>query len=233
MLRTRRYVLAGTVAAVSLGVSASTSLAASTGGTVVGLWHMDEQQGAAVMVDASGQGHDGVIDRVTTGLAGYEGQAYGFHGDGLVRVPDSDDLDPGAAPMVISVWLRVPATLSTGDYNVLQKGTATAQGGAYKLEIFAQKASSPMFGHPDCAFNGLHGHNRVYGPRSVADGSWHRVECHLTPTQAYVTVDGQSGQVQARQVDTIANTTDLTVGGKPTNTHYFEGLLDEASVTIG
>lgn len=233
MLRTRRYVLAGTVAAASLGLSASAALAASTDGTVVGLWHMDEPAGASVMVDSSGHGHDGAIGQVATGVTGYQGQAYGFHGDGLVRVPDSDDLDPGAAPMVISAWLRVPASLPEGDYNVLQKGTATAKGGAYKLEIFAKNASSAKFGFPDCEFHGLNGRNRVYGPSSVADGSWHQVECHLTATEAYVTVDGHRGQAEARQVDTIANATDLTVGGKPTNTHYYEGLLDEASITIG
>jgi len=46
-------------------------------------------------------------------------------------------------------------------------------------------------------------------------------------------VDGRTGKVLSRTVGSIANTVDLTLGGKPDNTHYFKGLADEVSISIG
>jgi hypothetical protein len=101
--------------------------------------------------------------------------AYEFTGgDPIVRVPAAaaTDLNPGLAPLTISAHLKVPATLTAGDYNVLEKGTATQTGGAYKFEIMG-KTSSSKFGFPDCAFNSAGVKQRVYGPRMINDGLWH------------------------------------------------------------
>ncbi|MGN6634925.1 MAG: LamG-like jellyroll fold domain-containing protein, partial [Oryzihumus sp.] len=185
-----------------------------------------------VMADASGRGHDGDITNVTLGVPGDVGTAYSFDAaTSIVRVPSADDLNPGTLPLQISAHLRVPASLTSGDYNVIQKGTATASGGAYKLEISAKTGSK--FGHPDCAFNSAAGKNRVFGKTSVADGKWHVVECHLSTTQAWVTIDGRDGPKSARVAGSIANASALTVGGKTNNTHYFNGDLDEVAITIG
>lgn len=225
--------------AVATAVSAAapaTAAAASAlaGPTVVALWHLDEQPSASVMADSSGFGHNGLISSdVVLGVPGAFGTAYSFTGgQPIVRVPTSDDLNPYSLPLIISAYLNVPATLTAGDYNVIQKGQATTTGGAYKLEVFGK--TTQKFGYPDCAFNSPGGfNNRVYGPTRINDGSWHRVECHLTDTQAYVTVDGAMGPAAARVVGSIANTTDLTVGGKPNDTHFFSGRADEVTVTIG
>jgi hypothetical protein len=224
-------VAAAMLAAVVLPVGAAAA-ATPTGPTVVALWHMDEQPGDTVMVDATGSGHDGTIRNVTLGVPGDIGTAYSFDAStSIVRVPSSDDLNPGTQPLQISAHIRVPANLASGDYNVIQKGIATAIGGAYKLEIYAKIGKK--FGHPDCAFNSAVGKNRVYGQTSIADGKWHVVECHLTDTQAWVTIDGNDGPKSARVVGSIANTSDLTVGGKTNNTHYFNGDLDEVAITVG
>jgi hypothetical protein len=220
--------LVGVVATV--GLAASPAFAAS--GTAA-LWHMDEAAGASTMVDSSGEGNDGRVPAgVTTGIAGAAGKAYHFDGRSLVRVPHDPSLNPGTAPITVSAWIRVPANLAKGDYNVVQKGVATTTGGAYKLEIHA--STTTKFGFPACAFNGpTTAKNRVYGPVRINDGQWHRVECHLTATQAYAVVDGRSGPVAKRVVTSISNSTDVTLGGKPTDQHYFLGDLDEVSIRIG
>lgn len=208
---------------------------ASATSLVVGSWHLDEQPGSTVMVDSSGLGHDGTISPdVVLGVPGVSGTAYEFTGTNpIVRVPDADgDLNPGLAPLVVSAYLNVPATLAAGDYNVLQKGQATAVGGAYKLEIFG-KAGKAKFGYPDCAFNSPGVKQRVYGPKRINDGLWHLVECHLTDTSVYVTVDGEFGKQLVRTVGSIANTVDVTLGGKPNSTHFFNGVADEVSISIG
>ena len=185
------------------------------------------------MVDSSGFNHDGAISSVTLGVPSDDGStAYEFNGKGLVRVPNAAGLNPGSQPLEISAHVLVPANLANGDYNLIEKGVATTTGGAYKMEIFG-KSTSSKFGYPDCAFNGPKGHNRVYGPFMVADGKWHHVVCNLTATQAFVTIDDTPGPKATRQVDTIANTTDLTIGDKPNNTHGYIGRADEISITIG
>ena len=204
--------------------------------TVIAVWHMDEAPSSTTMVDSSGFHHDGSLSsNVTPGIASDDGSAgYNFQQpSGMVRVPHDAMLNPGDRPITISAHLRVAADLPVGDYNVLEKGTATASGGAYKLEIHATRRDSPKFGFPDCAFNGAAGQNRVYGPKSIADGQWHTVVCHLTATQAHVTIDGRSGKAVARQVTTIANTVDLTVGAKPDGKHGYAGDADEVSIIIG
>ena len=204
--------------------------------TVVALWHMDEARSSSTMFDSSGFHHDGSLgSNVTPGIASDDGSTgYNFQQpSGMVRVPHDPMLNPGDRPITISAHLRVAADLPVGDYNVLEKGTATASGGAYKLEVHATRRDSPKFGFPDCAFNGAAGQNRVYGPKSIADGQWHTVVCHLTATQAYVTIDGRSGKAVTRQVTTIANTVDLTVGAKPDGKHGYVGDADEVSISIG
>lgn len=222
------FALVGSVGALSLAASP-----AAASPTTAALWHMDEPAGTRTMVDFSGWHNDGSVPAgVTAGIAGAAGSAYHFDGRSLVRVPHDASLNPGTAPITISAWIRVPASLGKGDYNVVQKGVATTTGGAYKLEIHA--STTRKFGFPACAFNGpTTAKNRVYGPVRVNDGKWHRVECHLTATQAYAVVDGQSGPVAKRAVSSISNTTDVTLGGKPTNKHYFVGDLDEVSIRIG
>jgi hypothetical protein len=66
-----------------------------------------------------------------------------------VRVPDpSGALNPGSALLTISVYLKVAANLVAGDYNVVQKGQASATGGAYKLEIFGKASSTDSATRP-------------------------------------------------------------------------------------
>jgi hypothetical protein len=235
--RRRRWFICVVAAAlpVVVGLPAVPAQAAAAP-TVVGLWHMDESPGATTMTDSSGYGHDGAIGSAvrlgTPSDDGTTGYTFAQPG-GLIRVPHDASLNPGSSPMTVTARLRVAADLPAGDYNVLQKGTATASGGAYKLEIDATRSGSTRFGFPDCAFNGAAGKNRVYGPSSIADGTWHMVACVLTASQAYVTVDGRPGPAEARQVSTIGNTVDLTIGAKPDGSHGYVGDADEVSISIG
>ncbi len=235
--------VANNASGTSLGADQSFTTTGSTPGSpTVALWHMDEGPAATVMSDSSGFNHDGVISAdVQTGVPGMFGNAYEFTGPvPIVRVPDDAQLDPGASALTVSTWLKVPTNLVTGDYNVVQKGKSTAVGGAYKLEIYAPQSTAAKFGFPACAFNGANGAtNRVYGPASIgsiADGQWHHVVCHLTAggnATAYAEVDGTPGPSIPRTVNSISNTSELTLGGKPNNTHFFQGVVDEVSLDIG
>lgn len=198
--------------------------------TAVALWHLDEKSGTR-MVDRSGHGNDGRIDKVTLGLQGFKGGAYGFDGRAsLVTIPDDRSLDPGTAPITISAYLQVPSSLGLGDYNVIQKGTATARGGAYKLEI---AGFAGQLGRPDCAFNGVAGKARVVGNRAISDSRWHRVQCVLTASSISLFVDGVQQQRVPNSIGSVSNSSAVTVGGKPNKTHFYRGNLDEVTITIG
>ena len=205
-------------------------------GTVVGLWHMDEAPGAGTMVDSSGLGHNGTMSSgVTTGTPSDDGTTgYTFtQPGGVVRVPSDGTLNPGTSALTISIHLRMAANVPAGDYNVVEKGTATATGGAFKLEINATH-TGPKFGFPDCAFNGAAGsHTKAFAPASILDGKWHVITCHLTATQAWVELDGHSGKTVSWQGDSIANSVALTIGAKPNGTHGYIGDADEATLAIG
>ncbi|GAA1236143.1 concanavalin A-like lectin/glucanase superfamily protein [Oryzihumus leptocrescens] len=230
-------VVTGLLTTASLAVAAPADAArAPSAGTVVGLWHMDEAPGAGTMVDSSGLGHNGTISTgVTTGTPSDDGTTgYTFtQTGGVVRVPNDSTLNPGTSPLTLSIHLRMAANVPAGDYNVVEKGTATATGGAYKLEINATH-TGPKFGFPDCAFNGATGsHAKAFAPASILDGKWHVVTCHLNTTQAWVELDGHSGKTVAWQGDSIANSADLTIGAKPNATHGYVGDADEATLVIG
>lgn len=240
-LASRLAGLAG-VGVVLAGLMAAAPASATS--VTLALWHLDEAPGATTMVDSTGLGHDGNISSdVVLGVPGDpavsadpSNTAYEFTGPNpIVRVPAAlaSDLNPGPAPVTLSAHLRVPAALSAGDYNVLQKGQATTSGGNYKLEIVAKKTTAPKFGYPACAFNSPGVKQRVYGPRRIDDGQWHTVQCVLSATDVYAQVDGVDGPKLARKVGSIDNTADVTLGGKPNNTHYFEGLADEVSISVG
>lgn len=231
------------MAAAALIAIAPSATADQIAPTVVALWHMDEPEGLSTMVDSSGFGNDGrVSSDVLQGVSGVLGTAYAFTGSAaIVNVPDgTGSLNPGTSPLLVSASLNVPTDLTAGDYNIIQKGTATAQGGAYKLEVFAPTSrKNPKWGYPDCAANtsatatDVAHKDRAYGPQRINDGLWHVVQCHLTETQLYVTVDDVKGTAVTRTVGAISNSVGVTLGGKPTNTHYFRGMLDEVSITIG
>jgi Concanavalin A-like lectin/glucanases superfamily len=239
----------GGLALIAPAAPATAGAKGANGATLMAMWHLDEAPGSTVMVDSSGHDNDGVINsHVTLGMPGdpavsSASTAYQFNSKNpLVSVPDgTGSLNPGAAPITVTAYLKVPAGLQPGDYNIIQKGKATEPGGAWKMEEYATTRGSMWFGYPHCAFNtpadsttGAAAHkDQVYGPKAINDGLWHKVECHLTSSSAYTVVDGVSGPVIARTTGAISNTSPTTLGGKPNGTHFFSGIADEVSVVIG
>jgi hypothetical protein len=241
----RRLLVGGTVSVMAFaGLSQAPSARAEESvPTVVAIWHLEEPDGMSTAFDVSGFGNHGVVSPdVIQGIDGYQGLGYEFTGPApIVKVPNGNgSLNPGASPLLITAHLKVPADLTPGDYNVIQKGAATAKGGAYKLEMFAPlTTTNKKWGFPRCAVNtsatarDIKRKDSAYGPYRINDGEWHLIECRLTATSLTVSVDGSSGATVARTVGPISNVVGLTLGGKPNNSHYFNGAMDEASITIG
>jgi Concanavalin A-like lectin/glucanases superfamily len=224
------------VPAVALAAAATVVLfaaSAQAAPVAVGLWHLNEARGATVARDSTSPANNGRISgAVTTGIAGHFGTAYHFSG-GLVTVPDSSALDPGRRPFTVSMFLRVPASLSIGDYNVLQKGRATTAGGQYKVEIGG--AEQRGVGKPRCSFVDSSRKAVVVKASStdIADGQWHLVICRRSASSVSISVDGSVKATTSITLGSIANASPFLFGGKGVGLHSYIGDMDEVSLRIG
>lgn len=208
-------------------------VAAQSGG-VVADWRMDEAAGSPMLVDSSGNGVNGLL-----GSGVMAGTRVG--GDIVHRFPntsstapadpsrlhyvaDRDALDPGTGNYSVEVRFR-----STVDgTNIIQKGQATTSGGMWKMELDK--------GTVACLFRGSGGDAFVRSTTRVIDGNWYLVRCERTASGVVLAVNGT---VEARRSATsgnIANSWDLTIGGKPqcnnrsVECDYFRGDIDYAKI---
>jgi hypothetical protein len=188
----------------------------------VALWHMDETSGT-VMID-SARSHTGTLHSVQLGLPGVLGSAYGFTGSSYVSVPSASDLNPGSGNIRVTIHLKTTSAPATPDWDLIRKGLYTTSGGEWKMEY------QPS-GQASCGFKGSAGYAELIAGPSLKDGRWHTVECVKTSSAIQVVVDGQAFSKSAN-VGSIGNSDALVIGARP-GSEFFQGSLDEASVTMG
>jgi concanavalin A-like lectin/glucanase superfamily protein len=190
---------------------------------LVALWHMDETSGT-VMRDSVG-GHNGRLSGVALGAPGFAGTAYRFNGSAFVSVPSAAALNPGSKNITITIRMNTTSVPATPDWDLIRKGLFTSAGGEYKIEY------QPS-GKATCGFVGSTGTTRelTAGP-ALNDGRWHTVQCTKTASSIVLVVDGQPFTM-AGAVGSISNSAAMAVGARP-DSEFFQGLLDEASVSVG
>ena len=189
------------------------------------LWHMDETAGT-VMVDAAGSSN-GTLHSVTVGSAGFAGTAYTFNGaSSYVSVPSSSALVPGSRNVLLTVHLKTGSRPARGDYDLLRKGSYPKP--FYKLELLQS-------GLAFCQFRGKTGGGAktrgISGGPNLADQRWHTVSCSKTATAVQLVVDGVTYS-SAVSLGSIDGTEPLVLGAHP-GSDYYNGVLDEVSVTLG
>jgi hypothetical protein len=193
---------------------------------LVALWHMDETSGSS-MFDSVG-GHTGALHSVQLGLLpGVSGSAFGFNGSSsYVDVPSTADLNPGSANITFTIHLQTTGTPppAPADWDLFRKGLYTSGGAEYKMEF-------QQTGQASCGFEGTGGYAELIAGPAINDGQWHTISCVKTSTAIQVVVDGQVFS-KAANVGSIANNTDVIIGGRP-GSDWYKGQLDEASIQIG
>lgn len=224
MHRTRRLVGLSLCAAPLLFPTASGA------SSLVALWHLDETARASVMRDASPHRNDGRVRGAVTGVPGFRGRAYSFGNPSIVTVPDDPSLDPGNAPISITLHLRT--TKTAGDWNVLQKGHQTVAGGNYKIAV--EPVGGGATATALCYFRGSRASSSISGGPDVTDGQWHAVGCSKTASGTALRVDGRTVATGATAVGSIGNNAQLTIGAKaPGGDDQYLGDLDEIRITVG
>jgi len=193
-----------------------------------GLWHMDERAGTTTMVDDAGD-HDGVATDVVFGEPGVQGTAYRFNGTtSIVRVPHAADLNPGTSAFSFGASVNFTQLPPARTWDILRKGISTTSGGDYKLELFAGDGTA----RARCLWKDADGISiSVVRGRGLNDGQWHQLTCSRSGNTFTVTVDGSTSS-NTKTLGSIANTAELTVGAKATESDVFNGLIDEARLSF-
>lgn len=149
----------------------------------------------------------------------------------VLQTADAADLNPGASPVRYGASVLLAADQTTGGQNVLQKGYSGG-GGQYKLQI------DSLAGRPSCVLvdRNVTTIHLAKSAVAIADGNWHRVECHRSGGTLTVLVDGSvTGTVAVPAELSVVNSAPLVIGGKGISNanDQFHGALDDVSVSIG
>jgi Laminin G domain len=241
-MRFARTGLVLSIAALALPMGLARANAAAT--VLVADWEMNDAPLATVMVDNSGNGHDGAIQSnaaplLTTGVI--SGPDTVFRWSNVKpnqppatpqRVVQIDDpaLNPGTKDWAISFRYRTSHPFG----NIVQKGQSESKGGQIKFQL-------PK-GQISCMFKGASGARKsVKTINAYDDNQWHVVRCERTAAGVTMTVDGGAGAGgETRTIrgatGNLSNTIPMTVGGKincdqhDITCDYFAGDIDWVKV---
>jgi hypothetical protein len=211
------------VAVAALIVTAAPAWAA----TGVARWNMEGR--GATMTDSSGRGHTGTLHHVAVGRSGVSGTGYGFSGKpSYITVPSSGDFSPGNGNFQFSVNVRFAAVPSASvvDFDLLRRGTSSASGGSYKLEILRS-------GRAFCDYRGSSGEVAVSSGPNLADNRWHKITCARAGNSVTLTVDGSSWS-RSGSIGAITNSLVLYIGARDSSgADQYTGLMDSVSIRKG
>jgi Concanavalin A-like lectin/glucanases superfamily len=215
-----------TVVSLVAGFAAFVGSATAASGATTALWHMDETSGTT-MVDSVGS-NDGTLKNIALDQSGFRGKAYGFNGSSsVVNIPSAAGLNPGSNDFGFTLHVKF-TKVPSGDYDLLRKGLSSTTGGDYKMEIL--RKDSGASGKASCHFTGSNSAaTKTAGP-NLADGKWHTIACTKTASAIRLTVDGVSYS-KSGSVGSISNSAMLTMGAKSSGGDWFNGLMDEVSVS--
>jgi hypothetical protein len=112
-------------------------------------------------------------------------------------------LNPGTSDFAVTVRFKTARVAS----NVVQKGQAGTSGGYWKVEIHNGLAT--------CQFHGSTGQQRAVLSKSRVDNAvWHTVRCDRTASGVSISVDGTRQRTLSGPTGFIANTLQMSIGGK-------------------
>jgi hypothetical protein len=149
----------------------------------------------------------------------------------VLQAADTPDLNPGTGVLRYGAGVLLTQAETSGGENILQKGYSTG-GGQYKLQV------DGVSGKPSCGMSDKDA-AKLYIARSrtsIADGSWHALECRRTgPTLSILVDDQVQASVAIPATLSVVTAQPFSVGGKGAgaNNDQFHGSLDDVWIHIG
>ncbi len=149
----------------------------------------------------------------------------------VLQTPNSADLNPAAKPLAFGATVRLARTQTSKGENVVQKGYS-ATSSQYKLQV------DGLAGRPSCVLVDQKSPiiRLVRSSVTVADGTWHTLECRRAAVAFSIVVDGVTrGLIAVPALLTVTNTSPLSIGGKGAykDNDQFRGAVDDVWVKIG
>ena len=149
----------------------------------------------------------------------------------VLQASTSDDLNPGTRPFAWGAMIKLPPNATGPGENVIQKGFR-ARTGQFKLQV------DGVAGHPSCVITETRtrAFHEVYARVSIADGTWHRVDCLRSRTTLMIVVDRLiSAEAWIPAGLLVANDMPLRIGGKSVlrGNDQFNGAIDDVYVALG
>jgi Concanavalin A-like lectin/glucanases superfamily len=209
-------------------------------GPVVAAWEMDEPAGSTTMLDSSGHGHHGAIDRGAAAAGLVLNGAY-FSWSArcrdcpplatarVVQVPDSAALEIPDPTIRYALEFRFSTTSPYG--NLMQKGQSNTAGGQIKVQ-------DPI--RLSCVFKGAAGQQMVARSTTpLNDGVWHTAACVHAASSTQLWVDGVLVARTTAGVGPLDNASSFVIGGKTecdqrsVGCDYYSGLMDWVRVSRG
>jgi hypothetical protein len=232
----------GSTAATRTTIAPATTSRASRAGTLVAWYGFDGGRAGSV-ADESGHGH---TLRLITGNGGKVSKVRHGQGHALrfpakcagkkrcphaaLQSPSASSLNPGTRPISYGAKVLLSRNQTSKGQNVVQKGYS-ATSSQYKLQV------DGAAGRASCVLVGTRpGIKLVTSSVSVADGTWHAVECRRTARALTVLVDGAvRGNRALAPGLAVTNNRPLSIGGKGaySDNDQFQGILDDVWVRIG
>jgi hypothetical protein len=120
---------------------------------------------------------------------------------------------------------------TVGDFDLLRKGLGDTKGGYFKVELYPN--SSHTKARALCQAKGKSGSAKLVGTTNLADGALHTITCEKKPNAFNMYVDGVLKASKPNTLGSITTTEPLTIGAKNIGGDWYDGFMDEASLTIG
>lgn len=187
--------------------------ASSSYGALVARWSGDN-----TAIDATGNGHDGVVSGVTY-TPGVFGSAYTFGGDGdSIVVPASPALEP--PEFSVSLWVK--AELENHIRMLVDSTHGPGQAG-WALQI--NQANNISFAHGNGST-----FPEIVLAAGLNDGNFHHVAATFDGSTMKLYVDGGTPATLAYSGTPAPSGRDIQIGHSPSLNRPLEGALDEIRI---
>ncbi|WP_432988686.1 laminin G domain-containing protein [Dactylosporangium sp. CA-233914] len=233
-------------AAVLLDVSVASAAVRPAGvpaPVIVARYSFDAARIGGTVADDSGHGHTLVPSANRGGKVRLAARAAGHAAafpakcsgkkcpHAVLQAPDAPELNPGANPIRYGASVKLARGQTGPGENVLQKGYSAA-GSQYKLQV----DGAP--GRPSCVLtdNVVRDIHVARSGVSIADGTWHRLECRRAgATLTLLVDDAVHATATIPATLAITNTVPLSIGGKGDgkDNDQFHGALDDVWIALG
>jgi hypothetical protein len=183
----------------------------------VAAYNFDEGSGTQVL-DLSGSGNDGTIQRAVWTAAGHSGSALSFGSNTWVTIADAASLDLTNG-MTLEAWVR--STSNNNARTIIYKERNTG----FSYALFGSDSSS----HPTASVR-TNANFSANGPSPIPTKVWTHLAATYTGTRVRLFVDGVEvdNTLVGSPITTSAGV--LRLGGNSIRGEYFRGLIDDVRI---